>query len=94
MRIPLLVLSLGLAVVTVPARPSAQAPARHTGPMVEHFGAVFDVPDPGLLPPKDADLKLRFDVNTSPEAGDLNAGFDTVARFLNLHARAGCRGST
>jgi intracellular sulfur oxidation DsrE/DsrF family protein len=41
------------------------------------------------LPPKDQDLKLRFDVNVGPEPGELNQGFDTVARYLNQHGRAG-----
>ena len=65
-----------------PMRAQAPAPARQPGPIVPSFGGVFDVPSPGLPAPKDQDLKLRFDVNVGPEAGELNAGFDTVARFL------------
>jgi intracellular sulfur oxidation DsrE/DsrF family protein len=69
---------------------AAQAPAaRQMGPMVPSFGGVFDVPDPALRPATDQELKLRFDVNTGAEPGELNAGFDTVARYLNMHARAG-----
>lgn len=89
-----------LAVLTLvpflaPRRAAAQAPAappappRKMGPMVPSFGGVFDVPNPGLLPPKDQDLKLRFDVRTGSEAGELNMGFDTVARYLNQHGQAG-----
>jgi intracellular sulfur oxidation DsrE/DsrF family protein len=70
-------------------RAQAPAPARQPGPIVPSFGGVFDVPSPALPAPKDQDLKLRFDVNVGPEAGELNTGFDTVARFLNMHARAG-----
>ncbi len=93
MRLPLL--ALAIVTVAITAAPSAQpaaqppAPPRHLGPIVPSFGGVFDVPDPGLMPPKDQDLKLRFDVNVGPEPGELNQGFDTVARYLNQHARAG-----
>lgn len=65
------------------------APARKMGPIVPSFGGAFEVPEASLLPPKDQDLKLRFDVNVGPEAGELNMGFDTVARYLNQHAQAG-----
>jgi intracellular sulfur oxidation DsrE/DsrF family protein len=91
MRIATLVLTAA-TVALVPAvsvRSQAPAPGRQAGPVVPTFGGVFDVPSPGLPAPKDQDLKLRFDVNVGPEPGELNAGFDTVARFLNMHARAG-----
>lgn len=98
MRIPALVFSIGIVALTLaPAITDAQAPpsgaapgaVRQTGPVVPSFGGVFDVPDAVLLPPKDRDLKLRFDVNVGPEPGELNMNFDTVARYLNQHARAG-----
>jgi len=95
MRLSILAFLLVLTAANAPGALEAQAPAaapapaRQAGPVIEKFGAVFDVPNPGLLPPKDQDLKLRFDVNQGPEPGELNAGFDTVARFLNMHARAG-----
>jgi intracellular sulfur oxidation DsrE/DsrF family protein len=91
MRITTLVFAAAILalVPAVPVRGQATAPARQPGPVVPNFGGVFDVPSPGLPAPKDQDLKLRFDVNVGPEPGELNAGFDTVARFLNMHARAG-----
>jgi intracellular sulfur oxidation DsrE/DsrF family protein len=67
----------------------APGAVRQTGPIVQSFGGVFDVADAILLPPKDRDLKLRFDVNVGPDPGELNMNFDTVARYLNQHARAG-----
>ncbi len=83
----------GLLVVTTLATGFAQfpasAPPRQPGTVVPGFGGTYDVPDAVLLPPKDQDLKLRFDVNVGAEAGALNMSFDTVARFLNMHARAG-----
>ncbi|MCC7177722.1 MAG: DsrE family protein [Acidobacteria bacterium] len=95
MRTPILALTiLAIALAASPAPMSAQAPAapapqRKFGPIVPSFGGVFEVPDATLLPPKDQDLKLRFDVNVGPEPGELNMNFDTVARYLNQHALAG-----
>jgi intracellular sulfur oxidation DsrE/DsrF family protein len=97
MRISALVLpTLALALsLSAPSSALAQAPTsapgavRQMGPIVPSFGGVFDVPDATVLPPKDRDLKLRFDVNVGPEPGELNQNFDTVARYLNQHARAG-----
>jgi intracellular sulfur oxidation DsrE/DsrF family protein len=92
MRTPILILTaclLALPAAPAPTSAQGQAPARRPGPVVPSFGGVFEVPDPGLPPPRDQDLKLRFDVNVGPEPGELNAGFDTVARFLNMHAQAG-----
>lgn len=95
MRIALFALTLCTLLFTAAPAPTsasqgqAATPPRHMGPVVEHFGGVFDVPNPGLQPPTDRDLKLRFDVRVGPEPGELNSGFDTVARFLNMHARAG-----
>jgi intracellular sulfur oxidation DsrE/DsrF family protein len=85
---------LALAPAAAPRIASGQAPSpggppRHFGPIVPSFGGVFDVPDATLMPPRDRDLKLRFDVNVGPEPGELNMNFDTVARYLNQHARAG-----
>lgn len=91
--IALTLVALTFAVSTPqPAAAQAQtAPGavRHMGPIIPSFGGTFDVPDATMLPPKDQDLKLRFDVNVGPEPGELNMSFDTVARYLNQHARAG-----
>jgi intracellular sulfur oxidation DsrE/DsrF family protein len=99
MRKPILALALCAALLTpasalvtaqaMPARSQPAAPPRLSGPVIEKFGGVYDVPDATLRPPTDRDLKLRFDVNTGVEDGALNMGFDTLARFLNMHARAG-----
>jgi intracellular sulfur oxidation DsrE/DsrF family protein len=87
--IALTVCSLVLTAAATPALGQPPVPRRQMGPVVPSFGGVFDVPGADLAPPVDQDLKLRFDVNVGPEPGELNMGFDTVARFLNMHARAG-----
>jgi cyanophycinase len=60
------------------------------GPVIEPYGAVFEVR--GLEVPVDTQREYRvvFDVATSTEEpGEVNPGINTVARFLNMHARAG-----
>jgi intracellular sulfur oxidation DsrE/DsrF family protein len=60
------------------------------GPVIEPWGAVFDVQ--GLEVPADTsrDYRLVFDVSQSPlEPGQVNPNINTLARFLNMNARAG-----
>ncbi len=60
------------------------------GPVIEPYGAVFEVV--GLEVPVDLEREYRivFDVATSTgEPGRVNPGINSVARFLNMHARAG-----
>lgn len=64
-------------------------PARQTGPVIEGFGGVFDVAADALAPEAGQVLMIRFDVGAGPDPGTVNTGFDTVARFLNMHVRAG-----
>ena len=61
-----------------------------TGPVIEGFGPVYYVPsEPLVLRPGEV-LSVVFDVAAAPdEPGEPNYRLETVARFLNLHARAG-----
>lgn len=61
-----------------------------TGPVVEKFGPVYEVPDVGLATPSDRTYKVVFDIANSPNDHEkVNSALVTVARFLNMHARAG-----
>jgi intracellular sulfur oxidation DsrE/DsrF family protein len=63
---------------------------RTTGPVIKDYGGVFDVP--GIDFPTDQDREYRavFDVSIgAPEVDQVNPRIDTLARFLNMHARAG-----
>lgn len=65
-----------------------QEPA--AGPTIERFGPVFDVPDPDFPTPGDAAWRVVFDVSQgADDPGGLNRRIEMVARFLNMHARAG-----
>ena len=75
----------------LPAMVHAQGTRRPgTGPVIEAYGPVFDVPAIGIPVETDREYRAVFDVAESPEAkNELNRAIETVARFLNMHARAG-----
>lgn len=80
----LLVLALSL-----PAPALSQQRATRAGPVIEDFGAVFQV-DPDMPTPTDREYRLAFEVAApSPSPDQVNVGFNSVARFLNMHAQAG-----
>ena len=72
----------GLA--TVPA----SAANFKTGPVIEAFGNVSEV-DGRTNIPADAIFKVAFDISGAADEGKLNRRFETAARFLNMHGRAG-----
>lgn len=64
-------------------------PSPSTGPVVDGFGPVYDIEDPDVVTPA-GPLRAIFDVTESGSApGELNRRIESVARFLNMHARAG-----
>lgn len=72
------------------AQSPSPAPPRLTGPVIQEFGSTFEVPNAVLMPPADVEYKVKFDVGSpNDDPNQLNAKIDTVARFLNMHARAG-----
>ena len=71
---------------------AADAGSAHTGPMIEQFGPVYDVDRPDFVTPTNMTYRAVFDVAPSPEAADqLNTRIESLARFLNMQARAGVR---
>lgn len=83
-------IAFALATLVAPCVAGAQPPAPAKGPIIQDFGPVYTVPDPGLATPMLQELKLRFDVseaNADPKA--LSARLETAARFLNMHGKAG-----
>ena len=85
-------LSLVLIALGALATPSLaqERPAASDGPVIRGYGAVWDIPGPDLATPIDRDLRVVFEVAQSSEnPGEVNPFLNTVARFLNMHARAG-----
>jgi intracellular sulfur oxidation DsrE/DsrF family protein len=69
---------------------SATQQESRRGPVIHSAGATFAVPDPGFETPVDMTYRVVFDVAQGARtATGANPRFDTVARFLNMHARAG-----
>ncbi len=60
------------------------------GPVIEGFGETYPVEALDIAPPTDQPYQLLFDISTSPDAPEApSTQLNTVARFLNMHARAG-----
>jgi intracellular sulfur oxidation DsrE/DsrF family protein len=61
-----------------------------TGPVIKGYGPTLEVPDSALDLADDQNYRVVFDVARSPDdPAALNRSIETVARFLNMHARAG-----
>lgn len=59
-----------------------------TGPVLLEFGPHAAVPGRAAIP-QNARFAIAFDVSAPAPEGALNRGFETAARFLNMHAAAG-----
>jgi len=60
------------------------------GPLIMDFGKVYDVPKAAKLTQEDKVYRVVFDVSHSPgNTEQINASIETLARFLNMHARTG-----
>lgn len=71
--------------IDAPAQPLTD---RVEGPIIEDFGATYPVE--ALDVPTPTSYRLLFDISTSPDAPDaVSTQLNTVARFLNMHARDG-----
>jgi len=67
-----------------------EAPKARTGPRLHGFGPVFDVPEPDFVTGTERDYRAVFDVARAPDEPDrVNPSIETLARFLNMHKRAG-----
>lgn len=79
--------ALVLLILVIPIQARSQTRA---GPVIEEFGAVFEIPSPDFPTPLDLTYRVVFDVSQAPSRNDvLNPYLNSVARFLNMHAQAG-----
>ena len=61
-----------------------------TGPVIEAYGPVYDVPAGALNLNKDKQYKVSMDVSATEDfSDDRNRRIESAARFLNLHAKNG-----
>jgi len=64
-----------------------------TGPLVEHFGAVYPVPVDSFNLKAGQSYRVLMDIGQAPDdPAALNRRIDTAARFLNVHVRNGIQG--
>ena len=81
-----------LAVVLVPAGAilAQTTPTPQAGPVIEDYGPVYELSDPDFTAPTDEVLRVVFDVaQPASEPDRVNPRLETLARYLNMHARAG-----
>lgn len=93
MKIYTVALCCGTALVLCSAAGlAADVEPAGTGPLIEQFGPVYDVGRPDFATPTDLVYRAVFDVGPSPDAVDqVNPRIESLARFLNMHARAGVK---
>jgi len=61
-----------------------------TGPIIENYGAVWEIDNPDFKTDTSQEFKVVFDVKDGPESDtEINRNLNTVARFLNMHAQSG-----
>lgn len=63
---------------------------KKTGPVIQDFGKVWQVPETDYKINPDEEFKVVFDIMTSPDDPSvLNRSIETAARFLNMHVQSG-----
>lgn len=68
----------------------AQQPVFERGPLIKEYGPAAIIPEAASVP-GDVMFHVAFDVTERGEMGAVNRRFETAARFLNMHAKAGVR---
>ncbi|GHA07776.1 hypothetical protein GCM10008090_17000 [Arenicella chitinivorans] len=67
---------------------SASDPSFSKGPVFLNYGSTITI-EGGLATPQEEHFKVVFDVAKSAENNVVNRQFDSIARFINMHVRAG-----
>ena len=75
-----------LAAITIPV----MAADAERGPVIESYGPVYSVPQGSFNLDPDQDYKVIMDIGKGPEdPSAVDRSIESVARFLNMHARNG-----
>lgn len=82
----IILIALGLAF----AKAQAQQPTSHPGKVITAFGKTYTVENPDFKTDTTATFKVVFDVAKAPDdPSKRNPYIETMARFLNMHEKAG-----
>jgi intracellular sulfur oxidation DsrE/DsrF family protein len=77
-----------LMVLLLPLTTSAAPEDFSKGPIFKNYGENTAVQG-GLVSPKHQRFKVVFDISDQAQGGTTNRNFNSVARFINMHVRAG-----
>jgi intracellular sulfur oxidation DsrE/DsrF family protein len=80
-------MTFALALIAAPLAAQDMS-AFKPGPVLSEFGAHAPVPGVARLP-ADTEFAIAFDVSTPAGETGPNRGFDSAARFLNMHVAGG-----
>ncbi len=62
------------------------------GPVIEHYGATYEVNDPDIPTEVDSEMKVIFDIDkSSDDKSEVNKYIEVAARFLNMHTNLGMK---
>ncbi len=87
-RCLLIALAAGILAISTAGAQALSQP--NTGPVISTYGPVYRVADPDFKTPTDLTYRVVYDVSQAPEELSApNRRLETVARFLNMHGRAG-----
>lgn len=82
------IIILAIAALVLPVSANAGPDDFHAGTIITDYGQVATINMDQPLP-KRLRLKVSFDAAKSGEPGKVNRNFDSLARFINMHAEAG-----
>lgn len=81
---------LAFILMLLPYANGVLAQEKTTGPVIANYGEVFEIPDPGLPTDTGHTFRAVFDVmQGADDKSQRNPYIESVARYLNMHARAG-----
>lgn len=83
-------LILFISLTSVSLHIFSQSPHKSAGPLIPDYGAVWHVPTPEFKTDTSLEYKVMFDIYNSPDdPNSLNLALNSLARFMNMHAKAG-----
>jgi len=86
----LLFIFAALTVILEGGQLRAQEYTKQAGNVIKDFGKTYEIPNPDFKTDITLDFKVVFDVSKAPEdPAKRNPYVETIARFLNMHEKAG-----
>ena len=79
---------IGVMPILFPVLAAAQEPQWQLGPVFADFGPHIAIEGIGEVP-ADTEFAHSFDVSRNAEGEERNRGFESAARFINMHAAHG-----